>query len=209
MIESDEASYTAFVTLERETESGPVVCPFQPPNKEEVWWLFLIDPATNSILTAVKTQLQTKVGLTRFRARLSGGGKAEDGNECTEDEAKDAAATCQSFKLPFRVPPAGTYNLQLLCMSDHWLGCDRRVALKLKAGKLHKAEMERRMKAELEVQEEEAASEGEGGSEGGDGSDAGGSGGGAEMEDFEDDLTESGTDETVSDEEDDDDKKKR
>lgn len=201
MVESDEACYSVFVSLEREKESGPVVCPFQPPNKEEGWWLFLVDPATNALLSVVKAQLQTKVGLTRFRARLSGGGKAgDDGQECTEEEAKAAAASSQIFKLPFRVPPAGTYSLQVLCMSDHWLGCDRRVAVKLRAGKLHKAEMERRMRAELEEQQaDEAASEGGEGSEGGAGSDAGG--GGPEMEDFDDDLTESGTDETVSEDE--------
>lgn len=207
-MESDEATYSVFASLEREVESGPAVCAFQPPAKEEGWWLFLVDPATNSILSVVKAQLQTKVGLARFRSRLGAGAKAaEDGQECTEEEAKDAAAaSAQVFKLPFRVPPAGTYNLQVLCMSDHWLGCDRRVAVKLKVAKLQKAELERRMKAELEEQQEDVVSEGGDGSDGEGASDAGA---GAEMEDFEDDLTESGTDETGSEDDEAEEKKTR
>jgi translocation protein SEC63 len=31
-------------------------------------------------------------------------------------------------------PPAGKYDLQLLCMPDSWVGCDRSVPIKLKVG---------------------------------------------------------------------------
>lgn len=37
----------------------------------------------------------------------------------------------------FPAPPAGTYNLQLYCMPDCWVGCDRVCSIKLKASGAH------------------------------------------------------------------------
>ncbi len=39
----------------------------------------------------------------------------------------------QQFSLKFRAPPAGAYQLQVMCVSDYWIGCDAKLPLKLKA----------------------------------------------------------------------------
>lgn len=135
-------------------------------------------------------------------------------------------------------------------MSDHWLGCDKRVALKFKArtpasplphlprqpaaptaptvpprltplppitraaparrgpqsGKLQKAEIERRQKLEEQPEEEVASEGGDGSAESEGGSDRGD---GGEPEDLEEDLTESGTDESSNGEEEEDKKAKK
>lgn len=46
----------------------------------------------------------------------------------------------QSVEFRFPAPPAGTYNLQLYCMPDCWVGCDRVCSIKLKASGAHTLE---------------------------------------------------------------------
>ena len=100
--------------------------------------------------------------------------------------------------LKFRVPPAGSYTLHEACVSDYWLGCDRRVTLKLKVARLARAEQERRMAAELAAVAPTTEEDSEGGSEG----DEDGEGKAEEEEEEElEDLTESGTEESDSEEE--------
>lgn len=72
----------------------------------------------------LQISLRASVGLKRFRAAARQPG--------TTDRVGEGFQDAQEFKLRFRVPPAGLYSLQVMCVSDTWIGCDARTPLKLK-----------------------------------------------------------------------------
>lgn len=76
-------------------------------------------------LCLLQVALRSSLGLKRFRAAAKSGGTADSG---VGEDFQDA----QEFKLRFRVPAAGIYNLQVMCLSDTWIGCDAKTPLKLK-----------------------------------------------------------------------------
>jgi len=53
---------------------------------------------------------------------------------------------CCGFQrqLRFNAPPPGVYMVTVLLMSDFWIGCEKRITLKLKVGKRTRADREGR-----------------------------------------------------------------
>lgn len=59
--------------------------------------------------------------------------------EASEDIQEDAT---QLITIRFQAPQAATYNFQAVLMSDFWIGCDRKVNIKLKVGKRSRSDRE-------------------------------------------------------------------
>ena len=137
-------------------------------------------------------RLQMTIGLTTFRSRRLTAPAAANGSALSQPTAPatpvaaaDAASQADASQkgwhrvsLKFHAPAAGVHQMQVICMSDYWVGCDARVSLKLKVLKAKKESI-----ADVK-QQTEAAGQDESGDEveGGDG-----------------ELTESGTSESDTD----------
>eukprot|EP00239_Pterosperma_sp_CCMP1384_P002002 CAMPEP_0197852036 /NCGR_PEP_ID=MMETSP1438-20131217/19509_1 /TAXON_ID=1461541 /ORGANISM="Pterosperma sp., Strain CCMP1384" /LENGTH=695 /DNA_ID=CAMNT_0043465875 /DNA_START=61 /DNA_END=2148 /DNA_ORIENTATION=- len=154
--------------------AGPGVAPFFPFPKEEKWYALLGDPTQNALFTAQEVLLQEAEyvpGLleetsVRTAANVSSSkpsASKKDAEKKPADESDDENAALlntdaaeddsQQIKLTFRAPPHGIYNLQLVLMSDYWIGCDKRVQLKLKVvkgAKMTKAEKEEEVVSDVE-----------------------------------------------------------
>jgi len=86
--------------------------------------------------------------------KKAAGDEEDDDDDFSEDEGKALVEAGeddepeedkrQLIQLKFMAPPAGKYNLQLLIMSDCWIGCDKTVNAPLVVEKLNRAEREAR-----------------------------------------------------------------
>ncbi len=117
---------------------GVAHCPAWPRPVEESWWLFLLDGSSNVSFASQKiafSDLDAAADIAKKAAiaRAEAGGKERE--EAVEEgrrvgERVGGGELLLSLKFP--APAAGSYQLQLACISNAWLGCDRRVPLKLK-----------------------------------------------------------------------------
>lgn len=148
--------------------------PRLPFPKEEVWYFMFVDPNANAVMCIVKQNLmQADVIGARYAASLahkrSAAGDSADNADPSSGTSDVANATLlgpsgtspfavkhveadssaeqlgQTFELKFYAPlTAGKYDLQLLCMPDAWLGCDRAISIKLKVEQRTRADREGR-----------------------------------------------------------------
>ena len=120
VLEGDLATCHVELLLERLSADGPPDAAQLLGSKEEGWWLLLADVSSNVLFAAQKVTPATVRGLTACRTGHAG---------------ETAAAGALSVDLKFRAPPAGLHLLQVIAMSDFWLGCDRIVPLRLRVGR--------------------------------------------------------------------------
>jgi len=96
------------------------------------------------LLLPRQVSLDTIVGLSHFRK-----------NALSDDAAPTESKGWQTVQLKFRAPPPGSYALQLLCVSDYWVGCDAKFAFKLKVLKAKPAELAKAVEAGRPAEGEE------------------------------------------------------
>lgn len=128
VLEGDLATCSVGVRLERLTAKHPPRTPFFSGDKEEGWWVLLADVASNTMFASQRVSLHTKVGVTDAAAAAAASANSTLSNT-------QPAVGEQAVLLRFKAPPAGVHLLQVMVVSDYWIGCDRRVTLKLKVGK--------------------------------------------------------------------------
>ena len=133
-------------------------------------------PPVHCVTTQTQVpRVQTKVGLTNFRsqrrvvpATAPGSAAAQPAAPATPAAAEATAADAaqqgwQRVSLKFHAPAAGVYQLQVICMSDYWVGCDARVSLKLKVLKAKKESLAEVKQLPETAGREGSADEGEAG----------------------------------------------
>ncbi|CAI7860166.1 unnamed protein product [Closterium sp. NIES-54] len=142
--EGDVVTLRIWLTLHRGTSgSGPVVVhphmPHFPYRKDEAFWLMLADQAGNSVWLSQRVTFLDETAAIRAAADYT--------RETVEAEGFDDAEVAREVKEAvervkggarlvigkFQAPAEGVYALTVMVMSDVWIGCDKKVPLKIKA----------------------------------------------------------------------------
>eukprot|EP00249_Psilotum_nudum_P018900 c27009_g1_i1 orf=148-2214(+) len=141
--EGDIVTMWAWASLKR--QSGMVLAhphaPYFPYMKDEIYWLLLADTGLNYVWVSERVTFSDEARALSAASKaiqesLEGTGASD---KEVSQAVKEAAAKVRSgsrlVMVKFQAPAEGTYNLTAFCLSDTWIGCDKKVAIKLKVGK--------------------------------------------------------------------------
>ncbi|CAI5992862.1 unnamed protein product [Closterium sp. NIES-64] len=138
--EGDVVTLRIWLTLRR--GNGHVVShphmPHFPYRKDEAFWLMLADQAGNSVWLSQRVTFLDETAAIRAAADYT--------RETVEAEGFDDAEVAREVKEAvervkggarlvigkFQAPAEGVYALTVMVMSDVWIGCDKKVPLKIK-----------------------------------------------------------------------------
>jgi translocation protein SEC63 len=136
----DIVTMRAWITLQR--ANGLVAAhphaPHFPYPKDELYWLLLADTSLNSVWVFQRVNFMDEAGgiaaaSKAIQESLEGTG-ASDAEVTTA--VRDAVARVKGgsrlVMAKFQAPAEGTYSLTAFCLSDTWIGIDRKVNVKLK-----------------------------------------------------------------------------
>ncbi|KAJ7568230.1 hypothetical protein O6H91_01G024300 [Diphasiastrum complanatum] len=141
--EGDIVTLRAWITLKREI--GLVTAhphaPYFPYAKDETYWLLLADVSSNNVwvsqrVTFIDENAAISQASTAIQDSLEGTG-ASDGEIHSAVKAAVARVKAGSrlVMVKFQAPSEGIYNLTAFCLSDTWIGCDKKLNIKFKVGK--------------------------------------------------------------------------
>jgi translocation protein SEC63 len=113
------------------------LAPLWPAPRDEAWFFFVADPATNALLGWARASLAPAEAAgarhgaagARYAAALAPGAPPAAGDALASTEG-------QTVEVRFLAPSPGIHQLLLIAMPDAWLGADRAVSL----GRLRSAE---------------------------------------------------------------------
>lgn len=136
----DIVTLRAWITLQR--GNGLVAAhphaPHFPYPKDENYWLLLADVTQNSVWVSQRVNFMDETAAASAASKtiqesLEGTG-ADDAK--VAEAVRDAVARVKSgsrlVMAKFQAPAEGNYNLTAFCLSDTWIGVDRKVNIKLK-----------------------------------------------------------------------------
>lgn len=116
--------------------------PYFPFKKDEAFWLVLADTANNTTWVSQRVTFSDEPAAVRAAAdyaREAAEGEGSDDATTNElvKEAMDRVKTGARLVITkFQAPAEGVYSLTVILMSDVWIGCDKRIPLKLKVRRL-------------------------------------------------------------------------
>lgn len=145
--EGDIVTMKAWVSLKR--GNGLIVgqphAPYFPYHKDETYWLLLADTSKNFIWVSQRVSfLDESAAVLAASKSLQ---EAMEGTGASDKEVnkavKEAVARVRSGSrlvvVKFQAPAEGNYNLTAFCLSDTWIGCDKKMNVKLKVSKRSRA----------------------------------------------------------------------
>ncbi|EFJ34057.1 hypothetical protein SELMODRAFT_439099 [Selaginella moellendorffii] len=141
--EGDAVTMRAWISVKRGNglTAAYAHTPYYSNVKEEGFWVLLGDASANSVW------VHKRITFMDEAAAISSASKAAqeslEGKGAEESEVKKAVSEAvkrvkEGSRLVtgmFEAPEEGTYNLTAFCLSDCWLGCDKKVSVKLKVSK--------------------------------------------------------------------------
>lgn len=145
--EGDIVTMRAWVTLRRANGSVFVHphAPHFPFPKEEVYWLLLADAAYNSVWGSQRISFLDEAAaiVTATKAEQESLERAGADDATIGKAIKDIVARVKAGSrlvlTKFQAPAEGSYNLSAFCLSDTWIGCDKKTSTKLKVAKRSRA----------------------------------------------------------------------
>ncbi|KDP22212.1 hypothetical protein JCGZ_26043 [Jatropha curcas] len=138
--EGDIVTVQAWVTLKRANGLVGALphAPRFPFHKEENFWFLLADPTSNNVWFSQKVNFMDEA------AAITAASKAiEEAMEGAGASVKETSAAVRAavekvrdgsrlVMGKFPAPAEGNYNLTCYCLCDSWIGCDRKINLKVK-----------------------------------------------------------------------------
>ncbi|KAG6528486.1 dnaJ protein ERDJ2-like [Zingiber officinale] len=145
--EGDIVTMYAWVTLKRANGLIGALphAPYYPFHKEENFWLLLADPVGNDVWISQKVSFMDEAaaiaGASKAiqETRESLGASVKEINAAVKEAVVKVKSGSRLVMGKFQAPPEGSYNLTCFCLSDTWLGCDRKTSIKLKILKRNRA----------------------------------------------------------------------
>ncbi|ERM94031.1 dnaJ protein ERDJ2A [Amborella trichopoda] len=145
--DGDIVTMHAWVTIKRGNGlvSALPHCPYFPFQKEENYWLLLADPVSNGVWVSQKVSFSDEaaalaVATKATQEALEGSGIGpREVNAQVRAAAERVKSGARLVVTKFQAPSEGTYNLMLFCMCDSWIGCDKKVGVRMKVLKRSRA----------------------------------------------------------------------
>ncbi|KAI7756520.1 hypothetical protein M8C21_005610 [Ambrosia artemisiifolia] len=145
--EGDIVTVQAWVTLKRAnglTRALPHA-PYFPFHKEENWWFLLADQNSNNVWLSQKVSFMDEASAVTAASKaieetMEGLGKnAKETNKSVREAIEKVKSGSRLVMGKFQAPAEGNYNLTCYLLCDSWLGCDRKIAVKVKVVKRTRA----------------------------------------------------------------------
>lgn len=145
--EGDVVTMYAWITMKRGNGLIGALphCPYYPFHKEENFWLLLADIASNDVWISQKVNFMDEAAaITAASKAISEtkeglGATAKEINDAVKEAVKKVKSGSRLVMGKFQAPAEGNYNLCSYCLSDAWIGCDKKTNLKLKILKRSRA----------------------------------------------------------------------
>eukprot|EP01018_Ginkgo_biloba_P016580 Gb_07541 [translate_table: standard] len=160
--EGDIVTIRAWISLKR--GNGLIAAlphaPYFPFHKEENYWLLLADPVTNNVWVSQKVSFMDEAAAVTAASKtiqesLEGSGASvKEINAAVKDAVEKVKSGSRLVMVKFQAPAESTYNLTAYCLSDTWIGCDKKVNIKLKVAKRSRAGTRAMIAEEGPVQED-------------------------------------------------------
>lgn len=160
--EGDIVTVRAWISMKR--GNGLIAAlphaPYFPFHKEENYWLLLADPVSNTVWVWQKVSFMDEATAVTAASKaiqesLEGSGASVmEINVAVKHAVERVKSGSRLVMVKFQAPAESTYNLTAYCLSDAWIGCDKKVIVKLKVAKRSRAGTRAMISEEGPVQED-------------------------------------------------------
>lgn len=145
--EGDIVTMHAWVTLNRKNGLVGALphAPFFPSHKEENFWLLLADSASNDVWVSQKVNFMDEAAAVTAASKAIQESKEGSGfslkeiNMAVKEAVEKVKSGSRLVMGKFQAPSEGNYNLTSYCLCDSWIGCDKKMSLKVKVLKRSRA----------------------------------------------------------------------
>lgn len=145
--EGDIVTMRAWVSLKR--DNGLVLvhphAPYFPYPKDESYWLLLADTSKNFVWVFQRVSFLDEAAAVSAASKsiqesMEGTGASDkEVSQAVKEAVSKVRSGSRLVILKFQAPAEGNYNLTAFCLSDTWIGCDKKLNIKLKVGKRSRA----------------------------------------------------------------------
>ncbi|KAH9322269.1 hypothetical protein KI387_016908, partial [Taxus chinensis] len=145
--EGDIVTLRAWISLKRGNDLIAALphAPYFPFQKEENYWLLLADPISNNVWVSQKISFMDEASAVTAASKgiqesLEGSGASvREINAAVKNAIEKVKFGSRLVMVKFQAPAESTYNLMAYCLSDSWIGCDKKLSVKLKVAKRSRA----------------------------------------------------------------------
>lgn len=145
--EGDIVTIHAWVSLNRGNDLIGALphAPYFPFHKEENLWFLLADAAANDVWFSQKVSFMDEATAITAASKTIGeqmegsGASAKDTSVAVKEAVEKVRGGARLVMGKFQAPTEGSYNLTCYCLCDSWIGCDKKVNLKVKVLKRTRA----------------------------------------------------------------------
>ncbi|KAJ9679567.1 hypothetical protein PVL29_021476 [Vitis rotundifolia] len=145
--EGDIVTVQAWVTLKRTNGLIGALphAPYFPFHKEENFWFLLADPVSNTVWFSQKISFMDEAAAITAASKaiedtMEGSGASVKETSAAVREAVDKVKAGSRLVMgKLQAPAEGNYNLSCFCLCDSWIGCDKKINLKVKVMKRTRA----------------------------------------------------------------------
>lgn len=114
-------------------DGAQAFAPYYPYKRTEKWYIILAYQPWNSVLTWTHTNLkEAEVYGLQYGDPIE---KKNNGQASSEADLSGA----QTIEMKFPAHQEGNFDLQVICMSDSWIGCDQTIPVRVSIKKFTKA----------------------------------------------------------------------
>ncbi|KAF8041545.1 hypothetical protein BT93_A0211 [Corymbia citriodora subsp. variegata] len=145
--EGDVVTIQAWVTLKRDNGLVGALphAPRYPFHKEESFWFLLADPNSNDVWFSQKLSFMDEAAAVSAASKaieetMEGlGADAKEKSKAIREAVEKVRSGSRLVMGKFLAPVEGNYNLMCYSLCDSWIGCDKKVNLKVKVLKRTRA----------------------------------------------------------------------
>lgn len=138
--EGDLVTAHAWIKLER--ANGLVGAlphtPYYPFHKEENFWFLLADSVSNNVWFSQKVSFMDEAAAIAAASKATeetmegSGADAKETSRAIREVVEKVRSGSRLIMGKFVAPPEGNYSLTCYCLCDSWIGCDKKLNLKVK-----------------------------------------------------------------------------
>ncbi|XP_010537134.1 PREDICTED: dnaJ protein ERDJ2A [Tarenaya hassleriana] len=138
--EGDIVTIQAWVTLKRPNGLIGALphAPFFPFHKEENYWFLLADSVSNNVWFSQRVNFMEEAAAITAASKAIGetmegsGASIRETNDAVREAIEKVKNGSRLVMGKFQAPAEGTYNLTCFCLCDSWIGCDKKMPMKVK-----------------------------------------------------------------------------